>query len=200
MRQLLPGVYRAIGEIALRLIGRPSSSRPLAAGTPRNLRPGSRGRRWKLALWLHWVHQQIVPGLTGHPGSSRPDSAGHLENVCPGSPGRRRNLAPWIYRGYQQIALGLTGRCREATTYTDNETAFTVISTACSRKMAYLKKHQAISIGFGHDWHNLPENLLVRIGIKEMLADLLTKPLDHEDHWRLVELIGMIFVIKSKLK
>ncbi len=34
-------------------------------------------------------------------------------------------------------------------------------------------------------------NALVRCNTKRMLADILTKPLDHDRHWRFLAMMGM---------
>ena len=61
-----------------------------------------------------------------------------------------------------------------------------------SRALAYLVKHQRLSIGAMHEDLVLdPSNALVRCHTKRMLADLLTKPLDHVRHWTLLAMMGM---------
>ena len=74
----------------------------------------------------------------------------------------------------------------------DNDTAVLDVERGYSRALAYLVKHQRLSIGAMHeDLIEDPSNALVRCSTKRMLADLLTKPLDHVRHWALLAMMGM---------
>ena len=62
----------------------------------------------------------------------------------------------------------------------DNDTACLDIERGYSRALAYLVKHQRLSLGAMHeDLVEDSSNALVRSNTKRMLADVLTKPLDH---------------------
>ena len=53
-------------------------------------------------------------------------------------------------------------------------------------------KHQRLSLGAMHEDLILDaNNALVRCNTKRMLADVLTKPLDHVRHWALLAMMGM---------
>ena len=74
----------------------------------------------------------------------------------------------------------------------DNDTAVLDVERGYSRALAYLVKHQRLSIGAMHENHvEDPSNALVRCHTKRMLADLLTKPLDRVWHWALLAMMGM---------
>ena len=74
----------------------------------------------------------------------------------------------------------------------DNDTAVLDVERGYSRALAYLVKHQRLSIGAMHEDLVLdPSNALVRCSTKRMLADVLTKPLDHVRHWVLLAMMGM---------
>ena len=74
----------------------------------------------------------------------------------------------------------------------DNDTACLDIERGYSRALAYLVKHQRLSLGAMHeDLIADADNALVRCNTKRMLADVLTKPLDHVRHWALLAMMGM---------
>ena len=74
----------------------------------------------------------------------------------------------------------------------DNDTAVLDIERGYSRALAYMVKHQRLSLGAMHEDLVLDaNNALVRCHTKRMLADLLTKPLDHVRHWALLAMMGM---------
>ena len=74
----------------------------------------------------------------------------------------------------------------------DNDTAVLDIERGYSRALAYLVKHQRLSLGAMHEDLVLDaNNALVRCNTKRMLADVLTKPLDHVRHWALLAMMGM---------
>ena len=74
----------------------------------------------------------------------------------------------------------------------DNDTAVLDVERGYSRALAYLIKHQRLSLGAMHeDLICDANNALVRCNTKRMLADVLTKPLDHVRHWTLLAMLGM---------
>ena len=85
----------------------------------------------------------------------------------------------------------LTGRSWRAVTLADNETCQAVVESGFSRKMAYVRKYQDVSVGLPHDWHAREENRTEHVESAEQVADIMTKPLDHTSHWRLVRSMNM---------
>ena len=75
----------------------------------------------------------------------------------------------------------------------DNETGVAAIRKGYSRKLAYLKKHQRISLGALHEVYaeNGPNVLADEAGI-DMIADPMTKPLDVAAHWRHFRRMGLV--------
>ena len=75
----------------------------------------------------------------------------------------------------------------------DNDTAVLDVERGYSRALAYLVKHQRLSLGAMHEDLILDaNNALVRCNTKRMLADVLTKPLDHDRPWTLLAMMGML--------
>ena len=74
----------------------------------------------------------------------------------------------------------------------DNDTAVLDIERGYSRALAYMVKHQRLSLGALHEDLILDSsNTIVRCNTLRMLADVLTKPLDHGRHWSLLAMMGM---------
>ena len=74
----------------------------------------------------------------------------------------------------------------------DNSAAVLDVERGYSRALAYLVKHQRLSLGALHEDLILDaHNTIVRCNTLRMLADVLTKPLDHVRHWALLVMMGM---------
>ena len=81
--------------------------------------------------------------------------------------------------------------------------AYSGLLGAAPEALAYLVKHQKLSLGYlvKHQRLSLSamhenlvrdaSNALMRRNTKRMLADVLTKPLDHDRHWTLLAMMGM---------
>ena len=75
----------------------------------------------------------------------------------------------------------------------DNETGVTAIRKGYSRKLAYLKKHQRISLGALHEvYAEAGPNVLTDEAGVDMIADPMTKPLDVATHWRHFRAMGLV--------
>ena len=74
---------------------------------------------------------------------------------------------------------------------TDSDVARLAALKGYSRRLAYLKKAQRLSIGWIHDMCMRADTGLARLDTKKKRSDLLTKGLDHTDHWRHVQKLGM---------
>ena len=75
----------------------------------------------------------------------------------------------------------------------DNETGVTAIRKGYSRKLAYLKKHQRISLGALHEvYAEAGPNILTDEKGVNMIADPMTKPLDVATHWRHFRAMGLV--------
>jgi hypothetical protein len=95
----------------------------------------------------------------------------------------------------------LMGRDIPMHAHEDNETACVIVRKGYSRRLAYLMaKKERTSIGSLHEvFHGDLESVdptathkLLETTSKAMKADLLTKPLDHADHWRHCEGMGLV--------
>lgn len=82
---------------------------------------------------------------------------------------------------------------RGALAYIDNDAAKSAIISGESKKMAYLRKHQHISISSTHEFfaQDPDRRKLKRVESAKNTSDILTKPLDHKTHWNCVSGLGM---------
>lgn len=79
------------------------------------------------------------------------------------------------------------------TSSTGNVATEAILAKCSSRRLSYLAKHQrgpisAISEFYGEDGRKLG-----RVESGDNSSDLLTKPLDHEAHWKHCTKLGMGF-------
>ena len=105
------------------------------------------------------------------------------------SHGTLRGLIPMV-----SFLEALTRRSIGSATGSDSSTAISVVESGYSRKLAYLKKYQRVSIGVIHDWNAQDENGIYKLPTKRNPADVMTKPLDYEAHWAHLQRIGMEFL------
>lgn len=74
---------------------------------------------------------------------------------------------------------------------TDNEGARQVTESGASKRLAYMKRTQRVSIGALYECYQHPTRTIGRIESKKNGSDILTKPLDHQDHWTCMLRIGL---------
>lgn len=75
--------------------------------------------------------------------------------------------------------------------YTDNEGGRCAVKKGSSKKLAYLRKHQRVSIGALAEFYRCPNNQLKRTPSNNNPVDVLTKPLEHGAHWMCIAMLGL---------
>ena len=100
----------------------------------------------------------------------------------------------------------VTGRMIRLISYGDNDASLLAIRKGYSRRLAYLKKTQRVSIGSMHEIFYREDNAeliqddffsvnrLMRVSTDLNIGDLFTKPLTSERHWFLIGLFGKVSV------
>ena len=73
----------------------------------------------------------------------------------------------------------------------DPDTARTAVEKGYSRRLAYIKKTQRISIGWLHDHFLREDTTLARVDTLKNWSDILTKALDHAKHWGHLARMGL---------
>ena len=77
---------------------------------------------------------------------------------------------------------------------TDNDAARAMVRAGHSRRLAYMRRHQRVSIGALHEAlgpGNEDGNDLVREPSTTMPVDVFTKPLPAREHWECLRRLGM---------
>ena len=74
---------------------------------------------------------------------------------------------------------------------TDSQATEGIVRAGTSRRLAYLRRYQRVSIASLRDVFAEPQNTLFGVRSKEIPADVLTKPLTDEEHTRGLVSLGM---------
>ena len=82
----------------------------------------------------------------------------------------------------------------------DADVSISAIKKGYSRKMSYLRRTQKVSLGFLHDYFSCENTNLSHVPGESNDADLLTKGLDHESHWRHTLALGLRPSRRSSIK
>lgn len=79
----------------------------------------------------------------------------------------------------------------ELQSFVDNDASRTTVEAGGSKKLAYMRKHQHLSISAVSEFDTHSKRKLNRVESASNWSDILTKPLDHEAHWRGVIALGL---------
>ena len=104
------------------------------------------------------------------------------------------SIAEAVFRGVapiQWLFEQATGAPVPSEVFTDSSAARLACEAGHSRRMAYIRKHQGVTLGAVRDWFQRWENRLRAIRSEENAADVLTKPLESEAHWRHVRSLSL---------
>lgn len=85
----------------------------------------------------------------------------------------------------------LLGVAPEHITFCDNDAARITVVKGVSRKLAYLRRHQRVSIQSLHEYHERKGRSIRRVDSKRNTSDIFTKPLDYILHWRCCRELGL---------
>ena len=94
----------------------------------------------------------------------------------------------------QESLAQALGRSLPLVLGTDNDAARQAVMAGHSRRLAYVRRHQRVSLGALHDTFgpgNADGNRLVREPSTTMPVDVLTKPLPEAEHWACLGRLGM---------
>jgi hypothetical protein len=75
--------------------------------------------------------------------------------------------------------------------YVDNEAAEIILASGTTKKLAYLRRTQRVSIGALSDYVNDPEVELFGIATDDNTSDIMTKGLDYNKHWTHCKGLGL---------
>ena len=76
---------------------------------------------------------------------------------------------------------------------TDSQATEGIVRAGTSRRLAYLRRYQRVSIASLRDVFTERQNVLFGVRSKEIPADVLTKPLTDEEHTGGLVSLGMAF-------
>ena len=91
----------------------------------------------------------------------------------------------------QEVLFQITEREVEMHIGTDSQATEGIVRTGTSRRLAYLRRYQRVSISSLRDVFAAWQNVLFGVRSKEISADVLTKPLTDDEHHRGLVSLGM---------
>ena len=91
----------------------------------------------------------------------------------------------------QEVLYQITEREIELRLGTDSQATEGIVRAGQSRRLAYLRRYQRVSISSLRDVFAVWTNVLFGVRSQEIPADILTKPLTDEEHARGVASLGM---------
>ena len=93
----------------------------------------------------------------------------------------------------QEVLFQIAEREVEMHVGTDSQATEGIVRAGTSRRLAYLRRYQRVSISSLRDVFAAWQNTLFGVRSKEIPADVLTKPLTDEEHTRGLVSLGMAF-------
>ena len=76
-------------------------------------------------------------------------------------------------------------------TNSDNTAAVSTVKSGVSKKLAYLRRTQKVSIGFAADYVGSELTKLRHVPTEQQYSDVFTKFLDVRDFWRCLQYLGI---------